>query len=152
MLSCPECMGLTKWGIWSWVAPNPNYALKVAAYSRLHENADPGTQNYEAQGYLHLCARFYKRSSLDYFMNCLTAVGLFYLLSLQVFKSGILHLVCSGSSMDLSVLPHTAPLRVKSADWDFLHGSIHCLVLCSLTGIFIWFSHNFLTEYSLWLF
>jgi hypothetical protein len=65
--------------------PHPNYALKVAAW--LYEYADPGTQNYEAQGYLHLCARFYKRSSLDYFMNCLTAVGLFYLLSLQVFKS-----------------------------------------------------------------
>jgi hypothetical protein len=54
------------------VAPRPHNALKAAAYSGLLKHADPRAQNYRPHEYVHLYARFYKRSSLDYFilLNC----------------------------------------------------------------------------------
>ncbi len=73
-------------------------------------------QNYDSHECVHLSARSYKDSTSDYFMNCFNAVGLFDLLILQVFFSGILHWVFSGSNVDFSVFPHITPLRVKSAD------------------------------------
>jgi hypothetical protein len=48
---------------------------------------------------------------------------------------------------------HLAPLRVRSADRVFLHGSLHGLAnVFPHWVIFIWFSPNFFTEYSLWFF
>jgi hypothetical protein len=77
-------------------------------------------------------------------LYCFTAGSCFSCLSCKFFLSGILHWVFSGYSMYLSVFPHTAPLRVKSADWDFFTWFTPWFKRCGPSlGFFNWLSPNF---------
>ena len=98
------------------VAPRPNNALKAAAYSGLCIMQIQGPKTI---GHMNTYISMLDFTSVPAWiiLYCFTAGDCFSCLSANLFLSGILHCVFSGSSMDLSVLPtHGSPCGVKFAN------------------------------------
>jgi hypothetical protein len=139
------------------IAPRPNSAQKVqkvAAYPGLKN--DMQTQGPKTIGHMNSYISMLDFTSVPAWiiLYCLTAGDCFSCCSANLFLSGILHWIFSGSRHGYFGVPARGPpCGVKSADWDFLTWFTPWFKRCGPSlGFFIWFSPNFFIEYSLWLF